>query len=96
MFIFKINKRHSLSWETIINKYNLFSLPIWTYISIITLSVNGLNALTKRHYPNGYKNKTYIYAVCKRPTSDLETHTNWKWDDEKRHSMQMKIKRKPK
>ena len=29
-------------------------------------------------YLNGYKNKTYIYAVCKRLTSDLETHTNWK------------------
>ena len=28
------------------------------------------------HYLNGYKNKTYIYAVCKRLTSDLETHTN--------------------
>ena len=24
---------------------------------------------------NGYKNKTYIYAVYKRPTSDLGTHT---------------------
>ena len=23
---------------------------------------------------NGYKNKTYIYAVYKRPTSDLRTH----------------------
>ena len=46
-------------------------------------------------YLNGYKNKTYIYAVCKRLTSDLETHTNWKREDEKRYSMQMKIKRKP-
>ena len=24
---------------------------------------------------NGYKNKTHIYAVYKRPTSDLGTHT---------------------
>ena len=24
---------------------------------------------------NGYKNKTYIYAVYKRLTSDLKTHT---------------------
>ena len=30
---------------------------------------------------NGYKNKTHIYAVYKRPTSDLGTHTNWKWGD---------------
>ena len=26
---------------------------------------------------NGYKNKTHIYAVYKRPTSDLGTHTDW-------------------
>ena len=23
---------------------------------------------------NGYKNKTYIYAIYKKPTSDLKTH----------------------
>ena len=50
---------------------------IGTYISIITLNVNGLNAPTKdTDWPNGYKNKTYIYAVYKRPTSDLGTHIN--------------------
>ena len=32
---------------------------------------------------NGYKNKTHIYAVYKRPTSDLGTHTDWKWGDGK-------------
>ena len=30
---------------------------------------------------NGYKNKTHLYAVYKRPTSDLGTHTDWKWGD---------------
>ncbi len=25
---------------------------------------------------NGYKNKTCVYIVYKRPTSDLETHTD--------------------
>ena len=25
---------------------------------------------------NGYKNKTHIYAIYKRPTSDLGTHTD--------------------
>ena len=25
---------------------------------------------------NGYKNKTHIYAVYKKPTSDLETRTD--------------------
>ena len=28
---------------------------------------------------NGYKNKTPIYVVCKRPTSKQGTHTDWKW-----------------
>ena len=27
---------------------------------------------------NGYKNKTPIYAVYKRPTSNQRTHTDWK------------------
>ena len=46
-----------------------------TYISIITLNVNGLNAPTKDiDRLNGYKNKTRIYAVYKKPTSDLKTH----------------------
>ena len=46
-----------------------------TYISIITLNVNGLNAPTKDiDRLNGYKNKTRIYAICKKPTSDLKTH----------------------
>ena len=43
---------------------------------------------------NGYKNKTHIYAVYKRPTSDLGTHTAWKCGDGKRYSIQMQIKRK--
>ena len=46
------------------------------YILIITLNVNGLNAPIKRHRLAGYKNKTQIYAVYKRPTSDLGTHTD--------------------
>ena len=35
---------------------------------------------------NGYKNKTHIYAVYKRPPSDLGTHTDWKWGDGKRYA----------
>ena len=30
----------------------------------------------KKDRPNGYKNKTHIYAVYKRPTSNLGTHTD--------------------
>ena len=52
-------------------------MVIGTYISIIMLNVNGLNAQPKdMDCLNGYKNKTHIYAVYKRPTSDLGTHTD--------------------
>ena len=50
-------------------------MAIGTYISMITLKVNGLNAKTKRYrLDNGYKNKTHIYAIYKKPTSDPKTH----------------------
>ena len=32
---------------------------------------------------SGYKNETRIYVVYKRPTSDIGTHTDWKWGDGK-------------
>ena len=52
-------------------------MGIGTYISIITLNVNGLNAPTKDiDWLNGYKNKTCIYVLYKRPTSDLGTYTD--------------------
>ena len=48
-----------------------------TYILIITLNVNGLNAPTKRHrLAEWVQKQTHIYAVYKRPTSDLGTHTD--------------------
>ena len=41
----------------------------------ISLNVNGLNALAKdTNWQNGYKIKTCINAVYKRPTSYLQTH----------------------
>ena len=50
-------------------------MAIGTYISIITS--NGLNAPTKRHRLTEWiQNKTHIYVAYKRPTSDLETHTD--------------------
>ena len=52
-------------------------MVIGTYILIITLNMNGLNAPTKdTGFLNGYKNKTHLYAVYKRPNSDLGTHTD--------------------
>ena len=54
-------------------------MVIGTYISVITLNVNGLNASTKRHrLAEWIQNKTHIYAVYKRPISDLGTHTTGK------------------
>ena len=45
------------------------------YLSIITLNANGLKAPTKhKDWLNGYKNKTLIYAVYKRSTSQQETY----------------------
>jgi len=42
-------------------------MAIRTYVSMITLNVNGLNSPTKSiDWLNGYKNKTHIYAVFKR------------------------------
>ena len=52
-------------------------MAIGTYIMIITLNVNGLNAPTKRHrLAEWIQKQDHIYAVCKRPTSDLGTHTD--------------------
>ena len=50
-------------------------MAIGTDISIITLNVSGLNAPTKRHrLAEWIKNKTHIYALYKKRTSDLKTH----------------------
>ena len=66
-----------------------------TCVSIITLNVHGLNAPIKRHrLTERYKNKTHIYAVYKKPASDLKTHIDWKWEDEKIYAMQMGSQRK--
>ena len=52
-------------------------MVIESYILIVTLNVNGLNAPTKDvDWLNGYKNQTRIYAVYKRPTADLGTNTD--------------------
>ena len=52
-------------------------MAMGSYLSIITLNINGLNASTKdKDWLSGYKNKTPIYAVYKRPTSNLGTQTD--------------------
>ena len=48
-----------------------------SYLSIVTLNVNVLNVPTKRQrWADRYKNKTPIYAVYKKLTSNLGTHTD--------------------
>ena len=52
-----------------------------TYISVIILNVNGLNAPTKRHklserIPKKKNPYMHICAVYKKPTLDLGTHTD--------------------
>ena len=41
-------------------------MAIGTYISIVVLNVNGLNAPTKIHRLSGYKNKSHIYILSTR------------------------------
>ena len=74
----KINKETQEKENTYNNKPKTFKkMVIGTYISIITLNENGLMLQPKDiDWLNGYKNKTRIYAVYKRPTSDLGTHTD--------------------
>ena len=63
-------------------------MAIETYIAMITLNVNRINAATKRHRlaERVQKQDPYIYAVYKKPTSDLKTHIDWKWEDGKIYS----------
>ena len=57
-------------------------MAMCTYISIIILNVNGLNAPTKRHRLAEWiqKQDPYTYAIYQKPTSDLKTHIDWKWE----------------
>ena len=48
-------------------------MVIRSYMSIVTLNVNGLNALAERHVS---ADVLLVYAVYMRPTSDLRPHTD--------------------
>ena len=65
-------------------------MAIGTYITIITLNVNGLNAPTKRHRLAEWTQKQDPYICCLQENhSDLKTVTDWKWEDGKIYSLQM-------
>ena len=54
-------------------------MPIRSYVSIISLNVNRLNAPTKRYRVTEWMQRQDPYICCyKRLTSDLETHTKSK------------------
>ena len=68
-------------------------MAVGTYISIITWNVNGLNVPTERHRLTEWiQNKIHVYVVYKKPTSDLKTYTDWKWEDGKIYSCKWKAK----
>ena len=71
-------------------------MAIGTYISIITLNVNRLhyNQKTQTGWMDTKTRPIDRCAVYKKPTSDLKTHIDWKWEDGKIYSMQMGSKRK--
>ena len=55
-------------------------MAIHTYLSIMTLNVNGLNVpIIKEGDWIVKKKKTYLYAAYNRLTSDLKIYPNWKW-----------------
>ena len=69
-------------------------MAMGSYLSIITLNVNRLNAPTKdKDWLNGYKNKIPIYVVYKRPTSKRDTY-RLKVKGWKKFSMKIETKRK--
>ena len=53
-------------------------MAVRPHISMTSLNVSGMNVPTKRHSLAEWiqKEDPYIYAVFKRPTSLLGTHTN--------------------
>ena len=53
-----IKEKHRIKWKT------SFKMAINTYLSIITLNVNGLNAPTKRHRLAEWIQKQDPYICC--------------------------------
>ena len=68
-------------------------MAIGTYISIITLNVNGLNAPPKGHRLAEWIQKQDPYICCVEETHFRpQTHVDWKWEDGKIYYMQMEAK----
>ena len=70
-------------------------MAIGTYISIISLIVNGLNAPTKRYRLAKWIQKQDAYICCLQETHFRPKHTyRLKWEDGKIDSMPIGSKRK--
>ena len=55
------------------------------YLQIITLNVNDLNALIRRHRVAEWIREHDLCICClQRHTSKQKIHTAWKWGDEKK------------
>ena len=73
-------------------------MTISTYLSIITSNVDGLNAPIKKVWGDWINRKTILIYMLphKKVTSDLKTHTGWKWRDGERYANEGKQKTKNK
>ena len=69
-------------------------MPITTYLSIITLNVNGLNAPLKRHRVTEWIRKHELHICCVQETSlrSKDTQTESKWIT--KGSIQMETKKR--
>lgn len=54
-------------------------MTIRTYILIVTLNMNRLNAPIRRHRLADWIQKQDVYMLYMRPSSDLGIYTDWKW-----------------
>lgn len=71
-------------------------MEVNTYLSIITLNVNGLNAPKKdTDWMNGYKNKTHVYMLFTRDPHLTQGHIQTESEENGRcYCMKMEIKGK--
>ena len=69
-------------------------MAMGSYLSIITLNVNGLNASTKdKDWLNGYKNKP-LYMLSPRDPPQTKGHIQTESEGLEKDSMQIETKRK--
>ena len=70
-------------------------IAITTYLSIISLNVNKLNALIKRHRVAEWIRKKDPYICCLQEVHflDQKTHTDWKKRNGKKYLIKIETKK---